>query len=126
MQPVPELSILQGDFFDLKASDIAPIGAVYDRAALIALPPDLRARYAEHLTKLIRASADPSRFLFLQIVLERTPHDEGGPPFSIPEESLRKLYGRDFNIELLEREDAELESESGAHTDQCVYRLTLR
>jgi thiopurine S-methyltransferase len=31
--------IHQGDFFDLTAEDLAGVGAVYDRAALIALPP---------------------------------------------------------------------------------------
>lgn len=120
---LPGLSILQGDFFGLTAKDVAPIGALYDRAALIAFPPELRTKYAAHITELVRSAAKPG-FQLLELVIERSPHDEGGPPFSIPEGLLHSLYGRDFAIEHLEREDAEIERDDGARVDQCVYRLT--
>jgi thiopurine S-methyltransferase len=121
----PKLTILQGDVFKLQASDVAGLGAVYDRAALIALPLDLRARYAALLAGLVKAIAKPG-FQFLELLIERVPHDDDGPPFSITEKMLSDLYGRDFDIKLLEREDAELESATGARSDQCVYLLTIR
>ncbi len=121
---LPGASILQGDFFDVSAADIAPLGAIYDRAALIALPPDLRARYAAHLIELSRKASEPG--MPLQLVLEGPDKDTGGPPFSISESLLRSLYERDFKIELLEREDAEIKREDGARVFQCVYLLTLR
>lgn len=40
------IRILRGDFFDLTAADLAGIAAVYDRAALIAMPSAMRERYA--------------------------------------------------------------------------------
>ncbi|MFQ5489016.1 MAG: thiopurine S-methyltransferase, partial [Gammaproteobacteria bacterium] len=36
------IEILQGDFFHLEAGHLAQVQAVYDRAAMIALPPALR------------------------------------------------------------------------------------
>jgi thiopurine S-methyltransferase len=36
------ISLLCGDYFSLAASDLGEIDAVYDRAALTALPEDLR------------------------------------------------------------------------------------
>ena len=43
------LDILCGDFFALNRDTAGDIGAVYDRASLIALPPAMRTAYAAHL-----------------------------------------------------------------------------
>ena len=42
-----------GDFFDLTPPDLSNVRAVYDRAALIALPPEMRIRYAEHIQSIL-------------------------------------------------------------------------
>ncbi len=44
-----------GDFFALTASDVADCAALYDRAALIALPAPMRERYAAHLQQILPA-----------------------------------------------------------------------
>ena len=49
-----DIAILCGDFFDLDTQDMRNVSAVYDRAALVALPPDLRKRYVDHLYRLFR------------------------------------------------------------------------
>ena len=41
-----------GDLFAMTERDLGPVAAVYDRAALVALPPDMRARYYGHLRRL--------------------------------------------------------------------------
>lgn len=117
------VTILQGDFFDLSPGDLAgPIGALYDRAALIALPQPMRARYAAHLSTLVRRNA-ASGFTHLQLVLERTPHDEEGPPHSVPETEIRALYGALYQITCLGRE---LLNEDGERRiEECTYRMTL-
>lgn len=48
----PGIDIFQGDIFALDAETLGPVDAVYDRAALIALPPDMRPRYAAHVTAI--------------------------------------------------------------------------
>lgn len=42
-----------GDFFELTAGDVADCSALYDRAALIALPAEMRERYAAHLKRIL-------------------------------------------------------------------------
>ncbi|HMC13854.1 MAG TPA: thiopurine S-methyltransferase, partial [Gallionellaceae bacterium] len=43
------IKILCGDFFDLGKDYLAKVRTVYDRASLVALPPEMRKRYARHL-----------------------------------------------------------------------------
>jgi thiopurine S-methyltransferase len=118
------VSIFQGDFFELSPKELGPIDAIYDRAALIALPPDVRSKYAEHMKTLIRQCV-PKRdsFQFLQIVLERTPHDSNGPPFSIPLDEVASLYGNAFNIQPLSRNHVEMDESKPANVDECAYLL---
>ncbi len=57
-----------GDFFDLPRAAVAGVAGVYDRAALIALPPSLRERYADTLTALLPAQA---RILLITLEYEQ-------------------------------------------------------
>ncbi len=52
--------------------------AAYDRAALVALPPSMRERYAQHFATLMPAG---SRTLLVAFEYEQTIKD--GPPFSV-------------------------------------------
>src|SRR5699024_8207116 len=47
-----QIDIFQGDIFELTADLLGPVDAVYDRAALVALPEGLRQQYAQHLVKI--------------------------------------------------------------------------
>ena len=86
-----------GDLFDLEAADIASVRAVYDRASLIALPPETRARYA---SKLIAALPDRAKILLVTVKYDQC--KMGGPPHSVPPAELESLFGNDFEIEELE------------------------
>ncbi|MHB1529845.1 MAG: thiopurine S-methyltransferase [Acidiferrobacteraceae bacterium] len=92
--------IFCGDFFALEAAQIEGVSAVYDRAALIALPAPLRSAYARHMTALL--SLDTRTLL---ITHEYPAHEMQGPPFSITDEEVGTLFGPSFGIELLERRD---------------------
>lgn len=96
----PGITIFNQDFFATTFEQIGKIDAVYDRAALIALPPELRKRYASHLTSLVHKRATR----FCQIILERVPHDSEGPPFSVTQEEIQALYGMNFSIQLISKE----------------------
>lgn len=90
------IEILCGDFFDLQAKHLARAQAVYDRAALIALPNGLQARYAAHLLDIL-----PHRPPILLVTLEYDPAEMDGPPFSTSGQTVEELFGRAYQIECL-------------------------
>lgn len=88
------ITLLQGDVFDLEGQ----FDAVWDRAALIALPPALRVRYAAH----VRAHAPAG--LVVTFVYDQSKRD--GPPFSVPDDELRAHHpdARLLHREVLDEE----------------------
>ena len=95
-----EIELVCGDAFALDAGVLADCAGVFDRAALIALPPELRERYAFELYAHL-----PGGCGGLLITLEYPQHEKSGPPFSVADAEVRALYGRDWTIEVLERCD---------------------
>jgi thiopurine S-methyltransferase len=94
------ITLLVGDLFAATPQLIGPIDALYDRAALIALPPDLRPRYVEQVRSLLPAGAPG-----LVITLEYDQARMAGPPFAVLEAELRSLYAG-ATIELVEEHPA--------------------
>lgn len=90
------IRLLCGDFFDLQPEHLENIQAVYDRAALIALPQEMQSRYAEQLLHLL-----PQRPPILLITFEYDQAEMEGPPFSTSEEKVRSLFGQSYQIETL-------------------------
>ena len=94
------LELLCGDFFSLQRPDLQGTIAAYDRAALVALPPDLRRQYAEHLAHLL-----PAQSRVLLISYEYDQSEISGPPFSAPRSEVATLFNPAFEIELLGQAD---------------------
>ncbi len=121
------LTLLQGDFFELNKEHLRGLGfhldAIYDRAALIAVPPELRERYAKKLLNLVRTLAEPERFRMLQILLERTPHDTQGPPFSIPTAELEGHYRPFLQIRAISAEPVQARTFTESQTTERVFEL---
>ena len=84
-----EIELICGDAFALDAEALADCAGVFDRAALIALPPELRQRYATRPYACL-----PSGCRGLLITLEYPAQEKAGPPFTVPEHEVRALYGR--------------------------------
>jgi thiopurine S-methyltransferase len=78
-----KIDIYLGDIFELSAQMLGPIDAVYDRAAMIALPIDLRKKYNQKIDELT-----DSQTKLLLITLEYDQQRVSGPPFSIPLETI--------------------------------------
>jgi len=93
-----DIEIICGDVFGLDAELLASCSAVFDRAALIALPPAMRQRYVGELHARL-----PGGCRGLLITLEYPQQDRDGPPFSVPEDEVRALYAETWDIDLLER-----------------------
>ncbi len=92
-----QIDIFVGDLFDLSRETLGPVDAVYDRAALVALPEDMRIRYTAHL-KAITASAPQ-----LVIGYEYDQTVVPGPPFSVTPDELHHHYSDVYNLTLLAR-----------------------
>jgi thiopurine S-methyltransferase len=88
------------DFFRVAQRDLPGMDAVYDRAALIALPPDMRPTYAEHFTQLVDEGTP-----VLLITLEYPQQEMKGPPFSVTGEEVDELFSRAFEVEHLLQEE---------------------
>lgn len=95
-----KITLLSGDFFDLNKTLVGTFDAVYDRAALIALPGELRQRYATFLMSLL----EPGTPMFL-ISNTYSQNEMQGPPFSVDEAEVIKLYGEHFTIDKLCSQD---------------------
>lgn len=87
--------IYVGDFFELTKKMLGRIDAIYDRAALVALPPNLRKRYGGRLAELTRLARQ------LLITFEYDQQRMDGPPFSVPQADLRDIYATHYKIDLL-------------------------
>lgn len=120
------LMILLGDFFALAAADVADCAGVFDRASLIALPPAMRARYAQHLLAVL-----PRGVQTLLITLEYDQQQMNGPPFSVQEAEVLALYAEHCQVDRLLAINA-LEDEPGFRQrglnrlEEKVYLLTPR
>lgn len=94
------IELICGDVFDLDSDALAGCAAVFDRAALIALPPGLRRRYVGELYSKL-----PIDCRGLLVTLEYPQQQMSGPPFPVAEAEVRALYGGDWKIDVLERRD---------------------
>ena len=90
------IDIYVGDIFELSRSYLGPVDAVYDRAALVALPPDMRQRYAKHLATITDQAPQ------LLICYEYNQDLMAGPPFSITPEEVHRHYCECYESTLLE------------------------
>ncbi len=89
------LDIFVGDIFAVDRTTLGPVDAIFDRAALTALPPAMRARYAPHLVEI----TDSAPQLLITYAYDQT--QMNGPPFATSEADIRQLYGAHYSITLL-------------------------
>jgi thiopurine S-methyltransferase len=80
-----------GDIFELPHEAVSSVAGVYDRAALIALPPPLQERYAAKLKEVLPAQAS-----MLLINLEYDQAQMSGPPFATPRRQVHQLFDADY------------------------------
>jgi len=90
-----------GDLFELPHNAVADVAHFYDRASLVALPPEMRVKYAQHLADML-----PSASCGLLVSLAYDASEMNGPPFSVPDTEVAALFGIDFEIETLTSRDA--------------------
>lgn len=115
-----------GDLFNLTASLLGPIDAVYDRAALIALPAPMRQRYVQHIQTL--AGTVPH----LLIALDYPQQQMDGPPFSVAQAEVEALFAERYAgtqaqaCDDVLSETPRMQQRGLAHLNECVYLLQVR
>jgi len=89
------LDIFVGDIFAVSETMLGPVDAVYDRAALVALPEDMRKRYAAHLMEITAKAPQ------LLISYEYDQNLMEGPPFSVSNAEVQHLYASVYDLRLI-------------------------
>ncbi len=124
------IRILCGDFFRLTAAELGDIDVVYDRAALTALPEDLRTQYVAQLRTIV----PPTCTIFLLTTADAEPVEAGTPAAASSDdvdEEICALYAQHFEIDMAHMEPG-LAREAGhpsgplSDVEHKVYRLTPR
>lgn len=93
-----ELSVYTGDFF---TAPLESVDLIYDRAALVALPEEMRTDYAQRLKQLLRPGGR-----ILLVSLDYDQNEMSGPPFSVPQQEIEALFS-EFKVTRLHRDDSE-------------------
>ncbi len=118
------LAVVLGDFFTLPAGSV-PARFVYDRAALVALPPHKQKEYAEHL---LRVAPEIEQMLLITVEYDDT--RAPAPPFSTPPATVASLYHDHFTIERLETRQtipsARKQAQGLMTITEHVFKLTRR
>ena len=94
------ITLYCGDFFAMGVEQLGACAALYDRAALIALPAAMRERYAPHLVSLLPRAVDG-----LLITLYYQQSAMPGPPFAVGDDEVRGWGERGWQVDLLEDQD---------------------
>lgn len=121
-----QFDLLQGDALALTPALLGPVGAAYDRAALVALPPAMREQYVAGFAALLPAGSHT-----LLISYEYAQAIKAGPPFSVESAEISRLYSPHFSLAELERNDIIAESPKFAAAGltsliEVTYSLTRR
>lgn len=119
------MTLWEGDVMKLPNDRMPPIDLIYDKAAIVALPPNMRSDYAQ---KLLSLCSDHTQILMQ--TFEYIQEEMNGPPFSVDEQELEKLFGKQFSRHLL-HEQSKLKELKGfrqrglsSHLKEKVYQLT--
>jgi thiopurine S-methyltransferase len=93
------IDIYVGDIFSLTGKVLGPVDAIYDRAALVALPEATRRRYTAHLMEITDSAPQ------LLITYEYDQSQMNGPPYSVSNVEVSLLYGNHYDLTLLASTD---------------------
>lgn len=121
-----KITILCGDYFAVASADLGKIDVVYDRAALTALPEDIRRLYVAHLKLIL----PPACKVFL-LTVEDADEGETWEITLGASAEITALYTEAFIIELAHVESVlEPDADDAAGPARCsehkVYRLVPR
>ncbi len=114
------LSVFVGDVFELTEGLMGSVDAIYDRAALVALPDAMRRRYAKHLMAITQKAPQ------LLVTIEYDPSHYDGPPFAISQDMVRELYAESYTCEMLQHQPMPDGLKGKCEAWEAVWHLSQR
>lgn len=112
------INIFVGDFFQFSPELAEKIDAIYDRAAMVALPSQMRSDYTAHLIKLSHTAPQ------LLVTYEYQQELIDGPPFSISKQEVEQHYAKAYTIRVLDQVEVEGGMKGQVPSSETVYLLT--
>lgn len=117
------IEIYCGDFFQLNGAQLAACKGFYDRAALIALPADMRARYVQHMQQIL-----PIGCSGVLVTVSYAQGEMAGPPFSVADDEVQQLYAHGWQCKRLSHADVLADNQRLAdrgltRLEESVYQL---
>lgn len=117
----PRITILAGDVFAATTEDLGGANALYDRAAMVALPPDVRVRYVAHLRAVLPAGSPG-----LLVTFDYDQARIAGPPFAVGEAEVRHLYaGAEVSLLHTGPGEGQRFAEAGVPISESCFTLRL-
>lgn len=113
------ITLITGDFF--RFDEPEKYDYVYDRAALVALPEEMRENYVKVIDRSLKTGGE-----ILLITYQYDPKELQGPPFSISENEIERLYKKKYSIERYESTKPFVENtrfDAAPSLRQNVYKL---
>jgi len=114
------LKVFVGDIFDLSPSILGMVDAVYDRAAIVALPEAVRASYSQHITHITDCAPQ------LVVCFEYDQSQISGPPFSVDAAEIGRHYDGFYQRDLLMQIDVEGGLKGKVAASESVWHLYPR
>ncbi len=118
------VTIYCGDLFALESEHVTQCSALYDRAALIALPQAMRERYVAHLSQILPAGCQG-----VLVTLDYDQTQMQGPPFAVADAEVQRLFKPAWQLQSLTSADVLGENwrflkRGLSRLDERVYQLT--
>ena len=114
------IDIFVGNIFDLSSEMLGPVDAIYDRAALVALPEEMRDRYTPHLMQITDSAPQ------LLICFEYDQSLMAGPPFSISPSEVARHYQDSYEPTLLQSQAVPGGLKGNSEAQEKVWLLQSR
>lgn len=114
------ITLWVADIFTLSSENIGHVDAVYDRAALIAMPTELRPQYSQQVINLSQNAPQ------LLLTLHYDQNKRAGPPFSITQEQVQQYYGNYYQMNKLEEEPSTLNAAPEMAVTEPVWLLNQK
>ena len=111
------IDIFVGDIFDLSAKQLGAVDAIYDRAALVALPEPIRSQYTQHLMEVSKTASQ------LLITFDYDQSEMAGPPFSINAAKVQRYYSNAYSITPLESKTVAGKLKGVCEAEEQIYLL---
>lgn len=114
------VDIFVGDIFELSSEMLGQVDAIYDRAALVALPAPWREKYTAHLMRISHTAPQ----LLICYVYEQS--QLSGPPFSVEDAEVKQHYQPQYTLHLLDSPEVAGGFKGRVPAQEHVWRLSRR